>query len=66
MSHPDYEQCAHDHAAILVLVRNVTPQIKYKAYNKFYERICKVSKKKTNITCLLVKYDSNLVREGVT
>lgn len=42
MSHPDYEQYAHDHAALLVLIRNVTPQIKSKAYIKFYDRLCKV------------------------
>lgn len=61
MSHPDYEQYAHDHAALLVLIRNVTPQIKSKSYGKFYDRIGKVSTVKVtdstgNVRSIFVRY----------
>lgn len=43
MSHPDYEQFSHDHAALLILVRHVGTQLKQKTFNKFYDRISKVN-----------------------
>lgn len=39
MSHPDYEQYSHDHAALLILIRHIGPQLKPKVYNKFFDRI---------------------------
>ncbi|XP_060523752.1 protein brunelleschi [Cylas formicarius] len=46
MSHPDYEQYSHDHAALLILVKHIGAQLKPKSYNKFYDRISKLSKVK--------------------
>lgn len=43
MSHPDYEQFSHDHAALLVLVRHIGSQLKPKTFNKFFERISRIS-----------------------
>lgn len=43
MSHPDYEQYSHDHAALLVLVKQVGSLLKPKTFNKYYERIARVS-----------------------
>ncbi|XP_017781590.1 PREDICTED: protein brunelleschi [Nicrophorus vespilloides] len=43
MSHPDYEQYSHDHAALLILIRHIGSQLKPKTYNKFYDRISKLS-----------------------
>lgn len=43
MSHPDYEQFTHDHAALLILVRQIGSQLKPKTFNKFYDRISKIS-----------------------
>ncbi|CAH1976189.1 unnamed protein product [Acanthoscelides obtectus] len=43
MSHPDYEQYSHDHAALLVLVRLIGDQLKQKTYTKFFDRIAKLS-----------------------
>ncbi|XP_018334201.1 protein brunelleschi [Agrilus planipennis] len=48
MSHPDYEQLAHDHAALLVLVRQIGSQLKNKMFNKFYDRISRLNS--VNIT----------------
>ncbi|KYN05357.1 Trafficking protein particle complex subunit 9 [Cyphomyrmex costatus] len=41
MSHPDYEQTAHDHAALLLLLRPVGTQIKPKTISRLCERIVK-------------------------
>ncbi|XP_014228052.1 protein brunelleschi [Trichogramma pretiosum] len=41
MSHPDYEQTAHDHATILVLLKPVGTQIKPKTVDRLCERIIK-------------------------
>lgn len=41
MSHPDYEQTAHDHAALLVLLKPIGTQIKPKTFAKLCERIVK-------------------------
>ncbi|CAH1163945.1 unnamed protein product [Phaedon cochleariae] len=43
MSHPDYEQYSHDHAALLVLVRHIGNQLKPKIFMKFYDRISKIN-----------------------
>ncbi|KAL6435603.1 hypothetical protein ACFW04_005506 [Cataglyphis niger] len=41
MSHPDYEQTAHDHAALLLLLRPIGTQIKPKTVSRLCERIIK-------------------------
>lgn len=41
MSFPDYDQTAHDHAAILVLLKPVGTQIKQKTVSRLSERIIK-------------------------
>uniref|UniRef100_A0A0C9R0S0 Bru_0 protein n=1 Tax=Fopius arisanus TaxID=64838 RepID=A0A0C9R0S0_9HYME len=41
MSHPDYEQITHDHAALLVLLRPIGSQIDQQTVNKLCERIIK-------------------------
>nr|CAD7586985.1 unnamed protein product [Timema genevievae] len=46
MSHPDYEQTAHDHAAILVLVKHTGEQIKHKSVGRVLERVSRVSQTK--------------------
>lgn len=43
MSHPDYDQISHDHAALLILVKHIGSQLKPKTFCKFYERIAKLS-----------------------
>ncbi|KAL3284966.1 hypothetical protein HHI36_019095 [Cryptolaemus montrouzieri] len=43
MSHPDYDQFTHDHAALLILVRQIGSQLKPKTFNKFVDRINKNS-----------------------
>jgi hypothetical protein len=43
MSHPDYEQTAHDHAAILLLVKHVGSQFKQKNFSRIYERLSRVN-----------------------
>uniref|UniRef100_A0A6P7GIX4 Protein brunelleschi-like n=1 Tax=Diabrotica virgifera virgifera TaxID=50390 RepID=A0A6P7GIX4_DIAVI len=43
MSHPDYEQYSHDHAALLILVKQIGNQLKPKIFTKFYERINKLT-----------------------
>ncbi|XP_074037146.1 trafficking protein particle complex subunit brun [Leptinotarsa decemlineata] len=43
MSHPDYEQYSHDHAALLVLVKHIGSQLKPKTFTKFYDRISKLN-----------------------
>ncbi|XP_022916295.2 protein brunelleschi [Onthophagus taurus] len=43
MSHPDYEQFSHDHAALLVLVRHIGSQLKTATFNKYFERISKIN-----------------------
>ncbi|XP_014204812.1 protein brunelleschi isoform X2 [Copidosoma floridanum] len=41
MSHPDYEQTAHDHATILILLKPLCAQIKQKTIARVCERIVK-------------------------
>ena len=41
MSHPDYDQTAHDHAGLLVLLRPIGTQIKPKVIARLCERITK-------------------------
>lgn len=41
MSQPDYEQTAHDHAALLLLLKPIGTQIKQKTVTKIGERIIK-------------------------
>lgn len=41
MSHPDYEQTAHDHATILILLKPLGTQIKPKSVTRVCERIIK-------------------------
>ena len=41
MSQPDYEQTAHDHATILVLLKSIGNQIKPKTVSRLCERIAK-------------------------
>ncbi|KZC10481.1 Protein brunelleschi [Dufourea novaeangliae] len=41
MSHPDYEQTAHDHAALLLLLKPIGTQIKQKTVTRLCERIIK-------------------------
>ncbi|KAK9876811.1 hypothetical protein WA026_015049 [Henosepilachna vigintioctopunctata] len=41
MSHPDYEQFTHDHAALLILIRQIGSQLKSKTFYKFFDRISK-------------------------
>ncbi|KAJ8983246.1 hypothetical protein NQ317_008856 [Molorchus minor] len=43
MSHPDYEQYSHDHAALLILVKHIGSQLKPKTYLKFFDRISKIN-----------------------
>ena len=45
MSHPDYEQTAHDHAALLILLKPIGNQIKQKTVAKISERIIKSGSK---------------------
>jgi trafficking protein particle complex subunit 9 len=42
MSHPDYEQCAHHHGSLLVLVRGIG-QLKPRSLQKVFERIQRVN-----------------------
>ncbi|KAG8230130.1 hypothetical protein J437_LFUL010622 [Ladona fulva] len=44
MSHPDYRQTAHDHSALLVLVRHIGRQLKQKSFERVLERIRRVSR----------------------
>ncbi|KAF7271855.1 hypothetical protein GWI33_015332 [Rhynchophorus ferrugineus] len=46
MSHPDYEQFSHDHAALLILLKHIGAQLKPKIFNKFYDRISKINEVK--------------------
>lgn len=41
MSYPDYEQTAHDHAALLILLKPIGTQIKQKTIGKLCERLVK-------------------------
>ncbi|XP_069696670.1 protein brunelleschi isoform X2 [Periplaneta americana] len=43
MSHPDYEQTAHDHAAILVLIKHVGSQLKQKNFSRVYDRLSRIN-----------------------
>lgn len=43
MSHPDYEQYSHDHAALLVLIRHIGSQLKPKVFTKFFDRLSKIT-----------------------
>ncbi|CAH0563486.1 unnamed protein product [Brassicogethes aeneus] len=64
MSHPDYEQYSHDHAALLVLVKHVGSQLKPKVYGKFFEQISKINNCKiTDSTGLLRNIIVRYVRE---
>lgn len=61
MSHPDYEQYSHDHAALLVLIRHIGSQLKNKTFSKFYERISRVNNVKITdstgqVRNILVRY----------
>lgn len=61
MSHPDYEQYPHDHAALLILVKSIGSNIKQKTYNKFFERISRISNLKItdstgNTRDILIRY----------
>lgn len=61
MSHPDYEQYSHDHAALLILVKSIGSNIKCKIYNKFYERISRINTLKItdstgNMRNILIRY----------
>ncbi|CAK9819366.1 Protein brunelleschi [Anthophora quadrimaculata] len=47
MSHPDYEQTAHDHAALLLLLRPIGSQIKQKTVARLCERIIKAGSRFT-------------------
>lgn len=46
MSHPDYEQISHDHAALLILVKHIGSQLKPKTFSKFFDRIAKLNEVK--------------------
>ncbi|XP_066993209.1 protein brunelleschi [Anabrus simplex] len=46
MSHPDYEQTAHDHAAMLVLVKHIGSQLKQKNFSRVFDRISRVNHEK--------------------
>ncbi|CAG9766365.1 unnamed protein product [Ceutorhynchus assimilis] len=46
MSHPDYEQISHDHAALLILVKHIGSQLRPKTFTKFYDRIAKLNQVK--------------------
>lgn len=61
MSHPDYEQYTHDHAALLVLVRHIGSQLKPKTFTKFFDRISKLTSIRItdstgNVRGILVRY----------
>lgn len=61
MSHPDYEQYSHDHAALLILVKHLGSQLKNKVFNKFYERISRVNSVKITdstgqVRTILIRY----------
>ncbi|XP_008196943.1 protein brunelleschi [Tribolium castaneum] len=61
MSHPDYEQYSHDHAALLVLVRHIGSQLKPKTFQKFHDRIAKLTSVRItdstgNVRTILVRY----------
>lgn len=47
MSKPDYEQNAHHHASILVLIRGIGPY-KPRSLQKIFERLQKVNNVKIN------------------
>lgn len=46
MSYPDYEQNSHDHAALLILVRQIGTQLKPKIFTKLFERIARCNNHK--------------------
>ncbi|XP_018574402.1 protein brunelleschi isoform X2 [Anoplophora glabripennis] len=61
MSHPDYEQYSHDHAALLVLVRHIGSQLKPKTFMKFFDRISKINNAKITdstgqVRSILIRY----------
>lgn len=41
MSHPDYRQTAHDHAALLIMVRHLGSKLNTRNFSRLYERISK-------------------------
>lgn len=59
MSHPDYEQYSHDHAALLVLVRSIGSLLKN--FPRVFDKISKVTNIKVtdsggNVRSILVRY----------
>lgn len=55
MSHPDYEQYSHDHAALLILIKHIGSQLKPKVFTKFFERLSKLSTVKITDSSGLVR-----------
>ncbi|XP_075217129.1 trafficking protein particle complex subunit brun isoform X2 [Lycorma delicatula] len=43
MSHPDYDQTTHDHAALLVLVKHLGEELTAKCFSRIFERISRVN-----------------------
>ncbi|KAL1123080.1 hypothetical protein AAG570_002168 [Ranatra chinensis] len=43
MSHPDYEQTAHHHASLLILVKHLGEELSNKSFSKVFERINKIN-----------------------
>ncbi|XP_044738688.1 protein brunelleschi [Chrysoperla carnea] len=56
MSYPDYEQISHDHAAVLILVRQIGTQLKTKTFSRLFERILRCN-------CHKITDSSGQVRE---
>lgn len=61
MSHPDYEQYSHDHAALLVLVRSIGSQLKPKNFSRIFDKIAKITNIKITdstgqVRTILVRY----------
>ncbi|KAB0793804.1 hypothetical protein PPYR_13424 [Photinus pyralis] len=61
MSHPDYDQYSHDHASLLILVKQIGPYLKMKTFNKFYDRITRLGNVKITdstgqVRNILVRY----------
>lgn len=64
MSHPDYEQTAHDHSSILILVKSIGKfficwlthiwivfpgaEVKPKLFNRVYDKVCRINRIKLN------------------
>lgn len=61
MSHPDYEQYSHDHAALLVLVRSIGSQLKQKNFSRIFDKInrltnIKITDSTGQVRSILVRY----------